>query len=163
MVSSQIICMIILINGRKKKSKYRPISILSIVSKVYNRRLDDQLYDIFENKFSRYQCGFREGFIIQNALLTMVKKMLLSRDKKDVCGAILTDLPKAFDSISHGQLITKLNAFEFDWNALKVIHDYLFKRSQKTKVGSLFNDSLNMWCSPRYMVLPMIDIGTHSF
>ena len=40
--------------------------------------------------------------------------MLLSRDKKDVCGAILTDLPKAFDSISHGQLITKLNAFEFD-------------------------------------------------
>ena len=51
---------------------------------------------------------------IQNALLTMVKKMLLSRDKKDVCGAILTDFPKAFDSISHGQLITKLNAFEFD-------------------------------------------------
>ena len=40
--------------------------------------------------------------------------MLLSRDKKDVCGAILTDFPKAFDSISHGQLITKLNAFEFD-------------------------------------------------
>ena len=106
--------MIILINGRKKKSKYRPISILSIVSKVFNRRLDDQLYDIFENKFSRYQCGFREGFIIQNALLTMVKKMLLSRHKKDVCGAILTDLSKAFACISHGQLRTKLNAFEFD-------------------------------------------------
>ena len=45
----------------------------------------------FENKLSRYQCGFHKGFSIQNALLSMVEKMLLARDKKEVCEAILTD------------------------------------------------------------------------
>ena len=80
-------------DGRKEKSNYRPVSILSNVSKVYERCLYDQIYDFFENKFS-YQCTFRKGFNTQNALLSMVEKMLLARDKKEVCGAILTDLSK---------------------------------------------------------------------
>ena len=88
-------------DGRKEKSNYRPVSILSNVSKVYERCLYDQIYDFFENKFSKYQCGFRKGFNTQNALLSMVEKMLLARDKEEVCGAILTDLSKAFDCISH--------------------------------------------------------------
>ena len=72
----------------------------------------------------------------------MVEKMLLFRDKKEVCGAIMTDLPKAFDCISHDLLIAKLNAYGFDQNVLNVIHNYLFGRSQKTKVGSSFSDLL---------------------
>ena len=88
-------------DGRKEKSNYRPVSILSNVSKVYERCLYDQIYDFFENKFSKYQCGFRKGFNTQDALLSMVEKMLLARGKEEVCGAILTDLSKAFDCISH--------------------------------------------------------------
>ena len=43
-------------DGRKEKSNCRPVSILSNsnVSKVYERCLHDQMYDFFENKFSRY-------------------------------------------------------------------------------------------------------------
>ena len=66
--------------------------------------LYDQIYDFFENKFSRYQCGFRKSFNTQNALLSMVEKMLLVRDKKEVCGTILS---KLFDCISHDLLIAK--------------------------------------------------------
>ena len=131
-------------DGRKEKSNYRPVSILSNVSKVYERCLYDQIYDFFENKFSKYQCGFCKGFNNQNALLSMVEKMLLALDKKEVCGAILTDLSKAFDCISHDLLIAKLNAYGFDKNALNVIHNYLFGRSQKIKVGSSFNDLLDI-------------------
>ena len=40
-------------DGRKEKSNYRPVSILSNVSKVYERCLYDQIYDFFENKFSK--------------------------------------------------------------------------------------------------------------
>ena len=47
-------------NGRADKSNYRPISILSNVSKLYERCLYSQLYDYFDkNIFSKYQCGFR--------------------------------------------------------------------------------------------------------
>ena len=70
----------------------------------------------------------REGFNTQNAFLSMAEKMLLARDKKEVCGAILTDLSKAFDCISHDLLIAKLNAYRFDRNALNVIQNYLFRR-----------------------------------
>ena len=105
-------------DGRKEKSNYRPVSILSNVSKVYERCLYDQIYDFFENKFSKYQCGFCKGFNTQNSLLSMVEKMLIARDKKEVCGAILTDLSKAFECISHDLLIAKLNAYGFDKNAL---------------------------------------------
>ena len=73
----------------------------------------------------------------------MVEKMLLFRDKKEVCGAIMTDLPKAFDCISHDLLIAKLNAYGFDQNALNIIHNYLFGRSQKTKASTSFSDLLD--------------------
>ena len=66
--------------------------------------------------------------------------------KKELCGAILTDLSEAFDCISHDLLITKLNAYGFDHNALNVIHNYPFGRSQKNKVASSFSDLLDILC-----------------
>ena len=103
--------------------------------------LYDQIYDFFENKFSRYQCGFRKSFNTQNPLLSMVEKMLLVRDKKEVCGTILS---KLFDCISHDLLIAKLNASGLDQNGLNVIHNYLSGRSRKNKVSSSFSDLLDI-------------------
>ena len=73
-------------DGRKEKSNCRPVSIFSNVSKVYESCLYDQIYDFFENKFSKYQCRIRKGFNTQDALLSMVEKMILAGDKKEVCG-----------------------------------------------------------------------------
>ena len=121
-------------NGKADKSNYRPISILSNVSKIYERFLFSQLYDYFDkNIFSKYQCGFRKGFSTQHALLVMIEKMKIDRDDKQFCAAILTDLSKAFDCICHDLLIAKLNAYGFDRNALKLIYDYLRNRSKKLK------------------------------
>ena len=59
-------------DGRTYKSNYRPIIILSNVSKIYERSLYNQLYDYFDkNIFSKYQCGFRKGFSTQHELLVM--------------------------------------------------------------------------------------------
>lgn len=93
------------------------------------KSLYDQNHNFFENRFSKYQCGFRKDFNIQNVLLSMVEKMQLALNERDVCGAIFTYLSKAFDFISHDLIITQLNAYGFDQNALEVIYDYLSRRS----------------------------------
>ena len=74
-------------DGRTDKSNYRPISILSNISKIYARSLYNQLYDYFEkNIFSEYQCGFRKGFSTQHALLVLLEKNEnYSRQKRILC------------------------------------------------------------------------------
>ena len=49
-------------DGGKEKRNYRPVSIFSNLSKFHARCLYDQIYDAFENKFSRFQCGFCSCF-----------------------------------------------------------------------------------------------------
>ena len=132
-------------NGKADKSNYRPISILSNVSKIYERCLYSQLYDYFDkNSFSKYQYGFPKGFSTQHAPLVMIEKMKIARENEEFCTVILTDLSKAFDCNCHDLLIAKLNAYGFDRNALKHIYDYLSDRSQKTKVGSSFSVYLDI-------------------
>ena len=93
-----------------------------------------------EINFLDISADFIRGFNTQNAVLSMIEKMLLVRDKKEVCGETLTDLSKKFYCISHDLLIAKFNAYGFEQNALNVVHNDLFGRSQKTKVGSFFSD-----------------------
>ena len=73
--------------------------------------------------------------------------MKISRDNKQFCAAILTDLSKAFDCIPYDLLIAKFNAYGFDQVALKLIHSYLCDRSQRVKVGSSFSKELHILCS----------------
>ena len=113
----------------KKKSKlsmskenYRPISILPNISKVYERCLYDQMSKYFETRFSKFQCDFRKGYIVQHCLLAMIEKWKTAVDNGGVFAALLTDLSKAFDCIPHDLIIAKLAAYGFDTNALKLIH-----------------------------------------
>ena len=55
--------------------------------------------------------------------------MKTTRDYKEFCAAIFTDLSKAFDCICHDLPIVKLSAYRFDRKALKLIYDYLNDRS----------------------------------
>ena len=110
---------------KTEKSNYRSISVLSNVSKIYERPLYDQIYSYFDKIFSIYQCGFCKGISTQHIVLTMIEKMKISHDNKQCCAATLTEFSKAFDSILYNLLIAKLNANGFDQEALKLIHSYL--------------------------------------
>ena len=69
-------------DGRTEKLNYRPISVLSNVSKIYERCLYEQMYSYFDKIFSKNQCGFRKDFNTQHILLAMIEKMKASRDNK---------------------------------------------------------------------------------
>ena len=49
------------------ESNYIPVSILSNISKIYERCLYTQIASFFEDKLSRYQCGFRKGTTMSNS------------------------------------------------------------------------------------------------
>ena len=59
-------------------------------------------------------------------------------------GALLTDLSKAFDCLDHELLIAKLNAYGFSLTALKLVHNYLSNRKQRTKINSTHSSLLEV-------------------
>ena len=129
---------------RTDKNNCRPVSILSNISKIYERSFSNQMYDYFDSIFLKYQCGFRKGHIPQHCLLYMTQKIKQARDNNNLFAAVLTDLSKAFDCINHELLIAKLNAYGFDSPSLKFVPAYLNFRKQKTKVASTFSVYVNI-------------------
>ena len=121
------------------RSNYRPISGLSPGSKFFERVLQNQIGDYVETFLSPYLCGYRKGYSVQHALVTLLEKWRISLDNKGFGGAILMDLSKAFETLNHELLIAKLHKYGFDKSALKLIKSYLSNRWQRTKVNSSFS------------------------
>ena len=115
------------LGSRNKKENYRPISILPLISKIFEKIICRQLSNHFDNILSKFQCGFRKGYSPQHCLLLMIDKWKKAVDNHKVFGAVLTDLSKKFDCICHDLLIEKWNAF----TCLKI--DYRLLSKSKTK------------------------------
>ena len=71
----------------------------------------------------------------------MLEKWKRSEDSGKAFGVLLTDLSKAFDCLDYELLIAKLNAYRFSLPALRLTHDYLPHRKQRTR----FNNSYSEW------------------
>ena len=127
--------------NKNSKENYRPVSILPILSKVFERSIFKQMSSFFHNIFSKYQYGFRKGFSTQQCLLALLEKWKRSIDRGKVFGGLLSDLSKAFDCLNHDLLIAKLNAYGFGVPALRLIHDYLPNRKKRTRI----NNSYSIW------------------
>ena len=92
---------------------YRPVSVLPVVSKVFERIIQKQMLDHIENNLSTKLCGYRKGFSAEHALIRLIEKWRATLDRKGYAGAVLMDLSKAFDTINHDLLIAKLHAYGF--------------------------------------------------
>lgn len=126
------------------KENYRPISILPTLSKVFERLLFNQLSAFFEKKFSKFLCGFRKKFSTQTALIRLISQWQQCLDKSGKVGALLMDLSKAFDCLSHELLTAKLAAYGMHLNSVKLLFSYLQNRFQRVKIGSAFSEWLKI-------------------
>ena len=127
-------------DDRTKKENYRPVSILPSISKIFERNMYDQICLYMNNHLSKYLCGFRKGYNTQHCLMIMLEKWRKALDKRNIAGALLTDLSKAFDCLNHELLIAKLEAYGFDYLSLAYIYSYLSDREQRTKVNNSFSN-----------------------
>ena len=118
---------------------YRPVSILPVISKIFERIMQKQTKDYIERYLSPYLCGYRKGYSSQYALLLMIETWKMSLDNKGFAGGILMDLSKAFDTINHQLLIAKLYAYGFSKGALEVVLNYLSDRWHRTKINTSFS------------------------
>ena len=126
-------------DDKTDQTNYRPISILSNLSKICERFMQNQMYPYLNQIFSKYQCGFRKGYNAQHCLMAMIEKWRKFLDIGGQAGALLTDLSKAFDCIDHELLIAKLHAYGFGNDALKFICSYLKGRKQGNKIISSYS------------------------
>ena len=110
--------------SRTCETNYRPVSILSNISKIYERCMYKQMSIFFDEILSQYQCGLRKGFSSHHCLAPMLEKWHESIDNGSCFEGLLTDLSKAFDCLLHDLLIAKLHAYGFDMKALKFLHSY---------------------------------------
>ena len=91
---------------------YRPVSILPVVSKIFERIMQKQIMGYIEKYLSPFLCGYRKGYNTQYALTLMIEKWKQALDKRGHAGAILMDLSKAFDTLNHELLIAKLETWD---------------------------------------------------
>ena len=115
---------------------YRRISVLPIVSKVIEKIVHRQLMNFLdENKLlSTRQFGFRA-----NMSTELAATLLLDDIRRNV--AVFVDLSKAFDTISHSKLLTKLPSYGIDGKELTWFEDYLFDRSAKMSYNDVLSEA----------------------
>ena len=118
---------------------YRPVSILPLLSKVYEKLLYNRLSDYVENIFNVILCGFRKAHSTQHALFKLLQSWQKEFDEKGMVATVFMDLSKAYDCIPHDLLIAKLCAYAIDSVGLLLISDYLSHCKQRTKVGSSYS------------------------
>ena len=133
---------------RNLTENYRPISILPAISKIMERIMYDQIYQYLSDNslLSEHQFGFRKFHSTASALLDSTNSWYVNMDCKKLNLVVLLDLKKAFDTIDHGILLSKLELYGITGSALSMIRSYLSDRNQKCQLGDLMTTERRVTC-----------------
>jgi hypothetical protein len=118
------------------KENYRPISILIILSKVYEKVFCVRINNYFQNIFSPFLSAYRPGYNCEQVLIAFISFWKKALDENIFFGAVMMDLSKAFDCLPHCLLIAKLHAYGFSQSSCLLVAAYLSNRQQRVKLGS---------------------------
>jgi retron-type reverse transcriptase len=135
-------------DAKDNVGNYRPISVLSAISKVFERIVFDQLYTYFNenNLLHKNQSGFRKCHSTMTALIDATIEWLTNMDQGKLNAVVYIDLAKAFDTISHDILLEKLHIYGVDANSLSWFQSYLQDRKQKCYVNDVLSGERTINC-----------------
>ena len=137
----------------KKKDKtqvgnYRPISVLSVVSKNLEKSVYAQIEKYFQEKklIYEFQSGFRNGYSTETCLIHLLDFVRNEVSQGRFVGMVLLDLQKAFDTVNHKILLKKLEVMGLDSACIKWFRSYLTNRHQVVTMQKVISDSLPIKC-----------------
>ena len=125
--------------GKGSKSdpdNYRPISVLSVIARLFEKLIHEQLFPYFGDYLYKNQSSFRPKYSTQTTLLNTSNQWLLNIDKGDYNIAVFLDLRKAFDMVDHSLLILKLEYYGVLGTELRWFKFYLSGRQQCCSVNN---------------------------
>ena len=140
-------------------NNYRPISLISNISKIIEKLIHKSLNSFLEQKniFYLSQFGFRDNHSTTHALIEMTDQI---KDACDcglyACGVYL-DLKKAFDTVNYKILLSKLNHYEIRGIANDWFKSFLVNRTQYTNINGSNSNLEKVMCSvPQDSVLGLL-------
>ena len=127
-------------------NNYRPISLLSALSKPLERHVHKHLTDFLEKNKLLYvnQSGFRENHSCQTALSHIIDSWLEAINNTQMTGAVFLDLKKAFDLVNHEILLKKLTAYHIGEKSITFLKSYLSDRKQKVFIHGQYSPEANV-------------------
>ena len=135
-------------NEKDRCENYRPISLLPNISKIFERIMYNRLINFLNESeiIYEFQFGFRKHYSTSHALLSIVEQIRSALDKNQFACGVFIDLEKAFDTVNHEILLSKLNHYGIRGVANKWFHSYLNNRHQKVSINGESSKMLPITC-----------------
>jgi hypothetical protein len=139
---------------RDNMANYRPISLLTSFSKIFEKLIYERLLQHIKinNILSEEQFGFRPSTSTDKASYKLINEILNAMNERKMVGGIFCDLQKAFDCVNHNILISKLEFYGIAGKTLKLINSYLEGRYQNVVLDGNLSDSTSRWGLVRHGV-----------
>ena len=125
---------------------YRPISITTPFSKILEKCLHKQITAYAESRgiLTPLQFGFRSKVSAQDAILYFIETIQHEIEIGNIVHAVLLDLSKAFDSLSHQILLKKLESLHFSPSATQIVESFLTGRLQQVSVNGVLSEWIEL-------------------
>ena len=116
---------------------YRPISVLSVLSNLFEKIVHDQVSTFMNDHghFSHCQRGFRQLHSTVTSLLNVTELWFSNIDRKKVNMSVFLDLKNAFDTVDHDLLLAKLAVYGIVGSPHQWFSSYLTRREQYCQIG----------------------------
>ena len=127
--------------SRLEWSNYRPVSVLTSLSKVFEYSIAVQMQPHLQCIFSKFLSAYRANHGCNSVLEYTTEIWKKALDEKLYVGVLMSDLSKAFDCLPHSIMLEKFKRYKFSENAVTLLQSYLSDRYQRVKV----KQSVSSW------------------
>ena len=128
-------------DSKKLIKNYRPISVLPVISKIFEMANHEQLSDYFTTNslFCKQQYGFMKNASTELAALELIDRLLNQLNAQKIPTNLYLDLSKAFDSINHDILLDKLRYYGVTDGSIQLLKSYLSNRKQYVQIDGVMS------------------------